>query len=128
MIRSDKVRNSFLATSITLAVIITLSGVFSLFWVLGMTGEEEISYGESFLLLVVILVLFTIGAAVGGWIWVFFGKLFFGLTYEKANNLFLKNQPYIPLITPYNEWCMKVVFPEDVRKLSKGVRSGRKAS
>lgn len=127
MSRSEKIRNSFLATSITVAVIITLTSTFGLFRLLGMTGEEEISYGEAFLLLVVILILFTIGAMMGGWVWVFFGRFFFGLTHEKATTLFLKNQPYIPLITPYNEWCMKVVFPEEVRRLSKDVRSNWKA-
>jgi hypothetical protein len=116
MSRSEKVRNSFLATSIIVAVIISVIGVFGLFRLLGMTGEEEISVGEAFLLLVVILLLFTIGSAVGGWVWVFFGKLFFGLTHDKAYSLFFKNQPYIPIITPYNEWCMKMVFPEEERE------------
>ncbi len=116
MSHSEKIRNSFLATSLIVAVITTLIGVFALFRFLGMTGEEEISYGETFLLLVVILLLFTIGSAAGGWAWVFFGKHFFGLTHEKAYSLFFNNQPYSPLITSYNEWCMKMVFPEEERK------------
>jgi hypothetical protein len=115
MNRLEKTRNSFLATSVIVAVLTVLSGVFGLFRLLGMTGEEEIAYGAAFLLLVYILILFVIGSAAGGWLWVFFGKLFFGLTHDRAYNLFFKNQPYIPLITPYNEWCMKIVFPEEER-------------
>jgi hypothetical protein len=116
MSRSLKLRNSFLSTSLIVAVITMLTGVFGLFWLLGMTGEEEIAYGAAFLLLIYILILFVIGSAAGGWVWIFLGKHLFGLTHERAYSLFFRNQPYIPLITPYNEWCMKMVFPVEERE------------
>jgi len=107
-----QLRNSYLAVSVLVAAAVTVSGVFGLFYLLGMTGEEPIGLLEAAGLLIIILILFTIGAGIGGWIWAFIAKMFFGLTLKEVYAMLFDKQPDFPVITAYNLWCLKTLYPD----------------
>ncbi len=108
-----KLRNSYLAVSILVSIAVMLSGVLGLFYLLGITGEEPIGLLEAAGLLMYTLLLFIIGTGIGGWIWVFMGKVFFALTLKEVYAMLLDKQPDLPVITTYNLWCLKIVYPDD---------------
>ncbi len=105
-----KIRYSYLAVSLLVSVVVTVSGVFGLFHLLGMTGEEPIGLLETAGLLIVILLFFVIGSGIGGWMWAFMAKVFFGLTLKEVYAMLFDRQPDIPLITAYNLWCLKMLY------------------
>lgn len=129
MTREKRLLNSYLAISLVVAVAITVSGVFGLFYFLGMTGEEPIGLLAAAGLLILVLLLFFIGAGVGGWVWAWVAKVFFGLSLKEAYAMLFDKQPDIPLITEYNWWSLKILYrDQESRALLELLREKRQQS
>ena len=110
MTKAKRLRNSYLAVSVIVATATTVSGVFALFYFLGITGEEPIGLLAAAGLLIIVLFLFVIGMGVGGWVWALIAKVFFALSLKEVYAMLFDKQPDIPVITEYNWWSLKILY------------------
>ena len=110
MTKAKRLRNSYLAVSVIVATATTVSGVFALFYFLGITGEEPIGLLAAAGLLIIVLFLFVIGMGVGGWVWALIAKVFFALSLKEVYAMRFDKQPDIPVITEYNWWSLKILY------------------
>ena len=108
--RRLRMRNSYLAVSVTLgAVALLVAGWLSLL-VIGMGVDDSLNLWQFLWMFAAMIVGLIIGMGLGGWLWVLGARLTIGLTRVEAERLFFHNQPVIPGLDQYNRWCMKLVY------------------
>jgi hypothetical protein len=71
--------------------------------------DTPLSWLHLFGLTSTMVVAIVVGLAIGGWVWVVMGKLFFGIRRSDIERLFA-NGPQIRMVSRYNDWCFNLVF------------------